>query len=191
MEKVAVDVHSQAKEATTITPKSQGSEETVVRSPDEEQNPPPPPGAGGGEEGVDIISSLPDAILGEIIFLLPTKEAARTQALSSRWRHVWSSSPLNIDHAGLSYNNGDALAAIITRIIGEHQGPVRRISVPERCLYHQTTAVKAWLRSPALDNLLELEFYSPPLPRFRYTKSNSLPRLRRQLFGPPKPPHRQ
>ncbi|GJN29119.1 hypothetical protein PR202_gb17312 [Eleusine coracana subsp. coracana] len=165
METVAIDPHAEAKEA---------------------QYPPPEGGGGGGEEeGVDIISNLPDAVLGEIVFLLPTKDAARTQALSSRWRRVWRSSPLNIDHTGLPFNKGDALVAFITRTIDAHQGSVRHISVPERFLYHQAAAVKAWLRSPALDNLQEFEFYTGPLPRYLYTKSNSLPRLRRELFRSP------
>uniref|UniRef100_A0A6V7QUC9 F-box domain-containing protein n=1 Tax=Ananas comosus var. bracteatus TaxID=296719 RepID=A0A6V7QUC9_ANACO len=39
------------------------------------------------------INELPDCLLSIIISYLPTGEAARTSLLSSRWRHIWSTSP--------------------------------------------------------------------------------------------------
>ncbi|CAL5052245.1 unnamed protein product [Urochloa decumbens] len=111
----------------------------------------------GQEEdgGVDYISRLPDAILGEIISLLPTKAGVRTQTLASRWRRLWLSAPLNLDlsDTGVYW---EALSSLISVILGTHPGPSRRFSIPLRDLKCSAMTIDAWLRSPALDNLQEL-----------------------------------
>ncbi|CDP20797.1 unnamed protein product [Coffea canephora] len=39
----------------------------------------------------DMISSLPDAVLGCILSLVPKKDAMRTSVLSKRWKRLWLS----------------------------------------------------------------------------------------------------
>ncbi|KAG2605122.1 hypothetical protein PVAP13_4NG116400 [Panicum virgatum] len=72
----------------------------------------------------------------------------------------------------------EAQAGIISRILAAHPGPVRRFSVPRLDgLYHLDATVDAWLRSPALDCLQELEINdratalrrSLPASAFRFT----------------------
>ncbi|XP_051201483.1 putative FBD-associated F-box protein At5g56820 [Lolium perenne] len=106
----------------------------------------PPPGAGAA----DRISLIPDTILGEIVSLLPTKEGARTQFLASRWRHIWSSAPLNLDCSGL------ADARSVSLILTSHQAPVRRLCIPA-CHGYTEATVEAWLQYNALDRLEEME----------------------------------
>jgi hypothetical protein len=118
------------------------------------------------ERLADRISSLPDGVLGDIVSLLPTKDAARTQVFSSRWRHIWRSAPLNLD---LHDDPVGILASDISSILSAHHGPGRRFIMPRRYRameYPTSTTRDGWLRSPSLDNLQELEFSSnsPLLP---------------------------
>jgi hypothetical protein len=108
----------------------------------------------------DLISHLPDAILGTIISLLPTKDGGRTQVLSRRWRPLWRSAPLNLDiltwipHVPIS-----VLASAISQILSQHPGPTRRFSFPCRHLGFSAEVESwfhSWFHSRALANLQEL-----------------------------------
>lgn len=117
-------------------------------------------GVGEGEGGVDRISNLPDDILGEIISLIPTKDGACTQTLASRWRYLWcSAAPLNLDCRELPASM-DACANVVSQILSSHLGPGRRFCIHSHYLFSGwTAALDVWLRSPALNNLEELDFY--------------------------------
>ncbi|GJN29122.1 hypothetical protein PR202_gb17315 [Eleusine coracana subsp. coracana] len=135
------------------------------------------------DDAIDHISSMADDVLRKIISLLPTKDGARTQILATRWRPLWRSAPLNLDHRELAAD-GQAQIDTILKILADHQGPGRRLSLPNLHLEHYPcppVIVNAWLRSDALNNLQELELGNgnflrehvlpPPLPisAFRFS----------------------
>ncbi|CAL4957429.1 unnamed protein product [Urochloa decumbens] len=109
--------------------------------------------------GPDLISLLPDEILGSIISLLPTEQGARTQILSSRWRPLWRSAPLNLEPYGLASSIDED---VVSRILTEHRGVARRFKAPPHILDGDPATLDRWLRSPALNNLQELRLYFPP-----------------------------
>ncbi|KAG2587732.1 F-box/FBD/LRR-repeat protein At1g16930-like [Panicum virgatum] len=115
------------------------------QQPDSEE---PPPRGGGEAGGPDLISLLPDEILGSVISLLPTEEGARTQILSTRWRPLWRSSPLNLDPSDGIFSH-----AVVSRILSEHHGVGRRFSSPPFIRPDDSATLDGWLRSPALDQL--------------------------------------
>ncbi|KAF8655093.1 hypothetical protein HU200_061224 [Digitaria exilis] len=128
-----------------------------------------PVGGGGGEGGVpDLISRLPDEVLGEIISLLPTRDGARTQAISRRWRPLWRAAPLNLDVDDLSDEDHKRII-FATKILSEHTGPGRRFSLTGFRLHNRFAKIDGWLRSRALTGLREIEFsyefQISPLPR--------------------------
>jgi hypothetical protein len=158
---------------------SAAAEPPSTKAAVEGQAPSPPPADG---DAGDRISQLPDGVLGDIISLLPTKEGARTQILATRWRHLWRSAPLNFDYRGFLFDQY-ILDISVARVLSVHPGPGRCFSAP---VYHlQAATADAWLRSPALDNLQELELCNfrerlphpppvpPPLPvaAFRFSKT--------------------
>ncbi|KAK1642398.1 hypothetical protein QYE76_060203 [Lolium multiflorum] len=76
----------------------------------------------------DLISNQPDAVLGTIVSLLPTRDGCRTQGLSRRWRHIWRSAPLNLA-AGRRDRRGQLPEYDFSKVLSSHLGPVRRIHI--------------------------------------------------------------
>nr|XP_020185199.1 uncharacterized protein LOC109770892 [Aegilops tauschii subsp. strangulata] len=108
------------------------------------------------ESPADRIRDLSDGIHGEIISLLPTKDGWRTQVLTSRWRTLWRTAPLNLDCCQLSVDDDSKLPGAI---ISSHEGSVQCICISACYLLDIPCMVAAWLTSRQFDKLQQLEFY--------------------------------
>ncbi|KAL6897383.1 hypothetical protein ACP4OV_007079 [Aristida adscensionis] len=135
--------------------------------------------AAAGEQGrVDRLSALPDDVVGDILALLPTKEAGRAQVLAKQYGRIWRRAPLHLDGCGLPFKD-DSLLSAVTRILASHHGPGRLFSVPGHLLLSHAGTMAAWFQSPALDGLQELDLCC------RDRMKAGLPF---QLHPPPPPP---
>ncbi|XP_073355404.1 F-box/LRR-repeat protein At5g38396-like [Aegilops tauschii subsp. strangulata] len=125
---------------------------------------PPASSDGSDDAGLNLISRLPDEMLGTIISFLPIKGAAQTAILSSRWRHIWRSTPLNlIVDDGVSRNERKGIA-VVSKILAALPGPACRFSSRTHLHRGFYTKLDGWFRSSALDGLEKLEFHGDDMP---------------------------
>ncbi|CAM0909766.1 unnamed protein product [Alopecurus aequalis] len=111
-------------------------------------------------EGPDLISNLPDGLLHDIISLLPTKDGARTQSLSTLWRPLFRSAPLNLG-VELRHKDEPAPSSLVSRILAAHQAPCRRLSLTWYGYKSDFVSplLNRWLHSPALNGLSEFDLW--------------------------------
>ncbi|KAM3330910.1 hypothetical protein ACQJBY_027174 [Aegilops geniculata] len=157
---------------------------------------------GGGE---DRISRLPDALLADIVSRLPVKEAARTAAISPRWRRLRPSTPLVLDDTDIfddfaeaaADDDGDtfgpidwrALTNTLSRILSGHPGPFRCVHLTTACNYASArggSALVRWLHLFAAKSIQELVLINFPNWPFKNTLPAEILRvasLRRLYLG--------
>ncbi|EAZ39442.1 hypothetical protein OsJ_23873 [Oryza sativa Japonica Group] len=80
-------------------------------------------------EDPDQIGRLPDCLLTTILSLLPLDAAARTTALSRRWRSLWPSAPLRLHDSDLP-SRSQYLSAAISGILASHRGDAELLLQP-------------------------------------------------------------
>ncbi|KAF7032790.1 hypothetical protein CFC21_043927 [Triticum aestivum] len=133
-------------------------------------------GASWVSDGVDRISRLPDVLLRDIISRLPAKDAARTAALSSRWRPIWRSAPLALVDSHLLPDGGAAgqftigapspraVTDAVSRVLAAHPGPFRCVHLTRTIMEEHRGEMARWLDILVAKGVQELVFVNRPWP---------------------------
>ncbi|KAL1205219.1 F-box/LRR-repeat protein [Cardamine amara subsp. amara] len=104
----------------------------------------------------DLISSLPDEVLGKILSLLWTNRAASTSVLSKRWRHLLAF----VDNLDLRDASGDHrfFCDFVDRTLAllRNSTTVKRFSL-DCAFQHDDSRVDSWIRTVLERGFLELD----------------------------------
>ncbi|XP_066314489.1 F-box/FBD/LRR-repeat protein At1g13570-like isoform X2 [Miscanthus floridulus] len=135
---------------------------------------------GEAEADEDRISRLADALLSNIVSRLPIKDAARTAALSPRWRRVWASTPLVLDDAHLLPDPDEpdgplgfgtdwrSIADAVSSVLAAHPGPFHCVRLTNVCSYaaarDRGALARDWLRVVAEKGVDDLVLVCPRWP---------------------------
>ncbi|XP_010924319.3 F-box/LRR-repeat protein At3g26922 [Elaeis guineensis] len=125
-------------------------------------------------DGPDRFSLLPDCLLVSILSLLPIEDSVRTSILSTRWRHLWTLSPIRLlDDSGLRRLHQDQEEGIpldgwrvraIDRVLSAHAGPIRSCRIS--CLYFRFPLFDGWIQTLSQKGVQDLALRIPMERRF-------------------------
>ncbi|GAA0143253.1 hypothetical protein LIER_03980 [Lithospermum erythrorhizon] len=131
----------------------------------------------------DRISDLPDAVIHQILFLLPIKSIAQTSVLSRRWKYIWHSLP-DLDFTSLpsgtikssnkkgvnSSNNDTSGAEFINQVLSlrEKQFEIRTLRF---CACLTFSRLNSLIRSAVKHNVQELDIEVATNDYFNFPRS--------------------
>ncbi|XP_059279809.1 LOW QUALITY PROTEIN: F-box/LRR-repeat protein At3g03360-like [Lycium ferocissimum] len=117
------------------------------------------------EETLDCISQLPDAVLLQILSLLPTNDAVKSCVLSKRWRYLWTSI-YNFLFIDRNYNNVENFTSFVDHVLTHSTCPkIKKFQVD----FHHgdwefDCKISQWLSFAVKNKVEDVMFNSYPSP---------------------------
>ncbi|KAK3118516.1 hypothetical protein QOZ80_9BG0700640 [Eleusine coracana subsp. coracana] len=116
------------------------------------------------EDGEDRLSSLPEGLLEDILFYLPSRDAVRTSVLARRWRTVWKSVRALRVMESESYQSANELNGFVNNMLLLRE--TLPLNVVEIKSYHESfdedhnfeslRYIEHWVRSDCCDKSYEI-----------------------------------
>ncbi|CAA7032699.1 unnamed protein product [Microthlaspi erraticum] len=118
------------------------------------------------EEEDDMISQLPDPLICQILYHLPTKEAVKTSVLSTRWRNLWLSVH-SVDLSSWDFQNLNDFVSFSDSLFDYNRvSCIHRVklSIEERVKagLDVVSYVKSWIDSGVKHKIQHLHVRCPP-----------------------------
>ncbi|KAL0332942.1 UNVERIFIED_CONTAM: F-box/LRR-repeat protein [Sesamum calycinum] len=111
------------------------------------------------ENKVDRISSLPDSVICHILSFLPTKDAAATSMLSTKWKHIFPLTPnlkLEFDDSGM---RKDLFASFVDRVLHVDLRDATHVhAIKIWCRGEYKDRLKSWISAAVRLNVQSLDF---------------------------------
>ncbi|EOA19749.1 hypothetical protein CARUB_v10003892mg [Capsella rubella] len=118
----------------------------------------------------DLISTLPDALISQILLYLPTKEAVRTSVLSSRWKSVWLLIP-KLDLDSKQFPDHNAFMGFMEKFIDisrEHKSCLHKLKLRVHQNGSDQSCVTPWIDFVARRKLKHLDVECLSVKRDQY-----------------------
>ncbi|EOA38943.1 hypothetical protein CARUB_v10011349mg [Capsella rubella] len=133
------------------------------------------------QKGPDRLSELPDALLLEILSLLPTEDVVATMILSKRWRFLWMMVPI-LFYDDTSNKNIRSFSDFVDRSLVLHKAPI--VETLHFVLFYIPVCIRATNKDSVRELIIEIDTSSrqslPPiiLSTSLYTECRMLVKLR-------------
>ncbi|PWA63305.1 F-box domain, FBD domain, Leucine-rich repeat domain, L domain-like protein [Artemisia annua] len=126
------------------------------------------------ENGVDLISSMPDPILELILLCLPIADVVRTSILSTRWRNLWTSIPvfpsLDIDCSQVIEFKKDIFQEFVSKVLANNTRDLETFRLNCANDYYNISTITKWIQEAVMRKVKSLDLTFSNSNKYSFTR---------------------